>query len=249
MALPPPPTGSTPKSTPKSTVADLLAKTDLFGTLDAANRELVASRMRPVTFKNGQAIFSRGDAARELYLVQSGRVRLSILTSEGREVSLAHATEGVVFGEIAVFDGGGRSADATAISQVAALSLTKPALASLMETTPSIAMAAISFLCRRLRETDHKIEAIALHPIEVRLARFLLSAVQLTSAQAKPGSRGAKVPLDLGMSQSELALLVGATRPKVNAALAQLEESEAITREGSRLMCDLDILKALAASD
>ena len=57
-------------------------------------------------FTTGQLIFPRGDDAKELYLVENGRVRLSILTAEGRELSLAHATDGGIFGEIAVLDGG-----------------------------------------------------------------------------------------------------------------------------------------------
>lgn len=225
--------------------AGLLSKTELFGALHASEREALAQRMRPATFKSGQLIFSRGDEAKELFLVEKGRVRLSILTAEGRELSLAHATDGGVFGEIAVLDGGRRSADATAISDVSTLTLSRSALTSVMETMPRIAQAAITFLCRRLRDTDVKIEAIALHPIEVRLARFFLAAVFLQ----KPEAKGKAWPLNLGMSQSELAMLVGASRPKVNAALAELENVGAIRRDGQTVYCDLDMLKAYAASE
>lgn len=225
--------------------AGLLAKTELFGALPASDRDALAGRMRPANFESGQLIFSRGDEAKELFLVEKGRVRLSILTAEGRELSLAHATDGGIFGEIAVLDGGCRSADATAISAVTALSLSRSALIQMMETNPRIAQAAIAFLCRRLRDTDVKIEAIALHPIEVRLARFFLSAVFLQ----KPDAKGKAWPLKIGMSQSELAMLVGASRPKVNAALTELEDAGAIKRDGSTILCDLDMLKAYAASE
>lgn len=231
--------------TQQSATVGLLAKTELFGALPAADREAIAQRMRPASFKSGHSIFSRGDEAKELYLVETGRVRLSILTAEGRELSLAHATDGGIFGEIAVLDGGRRSADATAISDVVALSLSRSALLSMMETNPRIAQAAITFLCRRLRDTDVKIEAIALHPIEVRLARFFLSAVFLQKADAK----GKAWPLNLGMSQSELAMLVGASRPKVNAALAELEGAGAVRRDGQTVYCDLDMLRAYAGSE
>ena len=231
--------------TEKSAAAGSLAKTDLFGALPAADRMSLVERMRPVSFKSGQLIFSRGDDARELYLVQRGRVRLSILSSEGRELSLAHAADGGIFGEIAVLDGGKRTADATAISDVSALSLTRSALLAHMEANARIAQAAIAFLCRRLRETDVKIEAIALHPIEVRLARFFLSAVHLQS----PDAKGRAWPLTLGMSQSELAMLVGASRPKVNIALTELESAGVIKRDGTRVVCDLDLLQAYAGGE
>lgn len=229
----------------QSATVGLLAKTELFGALPAADREALSQRMRPASFKSGSLIFSRGDDARELYLVEKGRVRLSILTAEGRELSLAHATDGGIFGEIAVLDGGKRSADATAISEVSALSLSRSALTAMMDTNARIAQAAITFLCRRLRDTDVKIEAIALHPIEVRLARFFLSAAHLQKVDTK----GKTWPLDLGMSQSELAMLVGASRPKVNAALAELEDAGAVRRDGQTIHCDLDMLKAYAGSE
>jgi CRP-like cAMP-binding protein len=63
-----------------------------------------------VAFDPSQVIFARGDAGREIYLVVSGRVRLSVLTAEGRELSFAHAEAGAIFGEIAMLDGGPRSA-------------------------------------------------------------------------------------------------------------------------------------------
>jgi CRP/FNR family transcriptional regulator, cyclic AMP receptor protein len=210
--------------------ADALATTDLFGELGADERERVAERMRPAAFTAGQLIFARGDDARELYL---------------REIALAHAIPGGIFGEIAVLDGGKRTAFATALSDATALSLSRTALLELMVTTPSIAQSAITFLCRRLRDTDHQIEAIALHPIEVRIARFLLAAVY---AQA-PKAKGPNWPLTLGISQSEIALLVGASRPKVNAALTQLEDIGAIQRDGTRILCDIPQLTGFAVVD
>jgi CRP-like cAMP-binding protein len=118
-------------------------------------------------------------------------------------------------------------------------------LLTLIEARPSIAKAAIVFLCERLRTTDTNMEAIALYPIESRLARFLLSAVKLQSPGAKEGvSR-----FCLDMSQSELAMLLGASRPKVNAALAALEDAGAVRRDGIEFICDLEMLTACAAAE
>jgi CRP-like cAMP-binding protein len=112
----------------------------------------------------------------------------------------------------------------------------------LIESHPKVATAAIRFLCERLRETDQRLEAIALHRIEVRLARLLLSALRLQT----PPAKGKGVMFDLGMSQGELALLIGASRPKVNIALTMLEEMGAISRVGSQLKCDTDVLESVA---
>jgi CRP-like cAMP-binding protein len=224
------------------TIAELLGKTELFGSLGDADREAIAGRMRRTQFEADQMIFSRGDPGRDIYLVLEGRIRLSILSSDGRELSFAHAGPGNIFGEIAALDGGERTAGATAITRVQAMSLPQRALLELIENNAKVARAAIHFLCKRLRETDQRLEAIALHRIEVRLARLLLSALRLQA----PAAKGEHIAIDLGMSQGELALLIGASRPKVNIALTMLEDMGAIERAGSKLKCNTEVLESIA---
>jgi CRP-like cAMP-binding protein len=226
-------------------IVELLGKSALFGSLAESDRATIAGRMRRVQFEPDQMIFSRGDPGREIYLVLEGKIRLSILSSDGRELSFAHAGPGSIFGEIATLDGGERTAGATAISRVQAMALPQRAMMDLIENNPKVALAAIRFLCTRLRETDQRLEAIALHRIEVRLARLLLSALKLQS----PAASGPEMPLDLGMSQGELALLIGASRPKVNIALTMLQDMGAITRKGAKLMCNTEVLQEIADTE
>ena len=101
-------------------VVALLGRSQLFGPIDEASRKTIVRQMRETSFSSGQVIFARGDAGGEVYLVLEGRVRLSVLSMEGRELSFAHASEGSVFGEIAALDNGVRTADATAITRVQA---------------------------------------------------------------------------------------------------------------------------------
>jgi CRP-like cAMP-binding protein len=226
----------------KEAVVEMLGKTALFSPLPEEDRRAVAQELRETSWDQGQVVFARGDPGRDIYLVTSGRVRLSILTSEGRELSFAHAEAGQVFGEIAVLDGGQRTADATTVTKVQALTLSKAALLKLIETRPVVREAVIRFLCGRLREADQQLEGIALYPIEARLARFFLAAVrQKAGADAEDA-----VVLDLPISQSELALLIGASRPKVNAALAMLEDQGAIDRSDGRFTCHIEPLEEIA---
>jgi CRP-like cAMP-binding protein len=225
--------------TAKDHAIDVLARTALFGALEEADRRAVVQEMRETSFDGGQLIFSRGDTGKDIYLVTAGRVRLSVLTPEGRELSFAHAEPGHVFGEIAVLDGGARTADATAVTKVSALTLSKGALMRLIESRPVVRGSVIRFLCNRVREADQQLEGIALYPIEVRLARFFLATSRQKFGQEVEG----KITLDLPISQSELALLIGASRPKVNAALALLEDGGAIKRADQRMICDISRLE------
>ncbi len=227
------------------TIAKLLARTPLFGLLDDQDRMAVVGRMRRVQFEPNQMIFSRGDPGRDLYFVLEGRIRLSVLTSEGRELSFDHASPGHVFGEIATLDGGERTASATAIGRVQAMTLPQEVMMELIEHNPKLAKAAIQFLCQRLRDTDQKFEAVALYRIEARLARLMLSFLKLKSVTPK----GGEAKLDLGMSQTELGLLIGASRPKVNVALTALEDMGAITKAGSGYICDLEMLNSVADTE
>jgi len=226
-------------------VIDALGKSALFGPLPENERAAIATRMRSIDFEPDQVVFSRGDAGRQIYLVLAGRIRLSVLTTDGRELAFAHAGPSDVFGEIAALDGGERTADATAISRVQAAILPQQTLLEFIECNPRLAAATISFLCFRLRETDLRLEAIALHRIEVRLARLFLSALQAVS----PAVAGSRIPLALGVTQNELSLLIGASRSKTNKGLKFLEDMHAITREGTSLRCDTQILQNIAGND
>lgn len=230
---------------PYASVAQMLCNTKLFGNLDEDSRIDVARQMRETSFGAGQSIFSRGDIGKDVYLVLEGRVRLSVLSSEGRELTFAHAARGDVFGEIAALDGGLRTADATAVSAVKAMTLSHTTLKRLAQTSPPFAEAAIAFLCSRIRETDLQLEGVALHRIEVRLARFLLGLLRQRNGETKSG----REKIDIGMSQGELALLLGASRPKVNAALTLLEDLEAIRRKDTLIDCDVDELRRMAELD
>lgn len=199
--------------------------------------------MEMTGFASGESTFARGDAAHALYVVVSGSVRLSVLSEEGRELTLLHAAKGAIFGEIGCFDGGPRTTDATALSPVEALVLQRRDLLATMRRRPDIVVAVIEFLGERLRATNDRLEAVAFHSVETRLALFLL-------AQARAaGASGRKALLSLDMSQTEISLLIAASRPKVNAAFAVLEEKAALRRSGKDLICDLDLLARLACAE
>jgi CRP/FNR family cyclic AMP-dependent transcriptional regulator len=227
-------------------VIALLGRTDLFGSLTEADRGAVAAQMREATYEQGRLIFGRGDAGDSLYLVVEGRVRLSVLSTEGRVLSFGHAGRGDIFGEIAALDGQARTADATALTRATIMVLGRSSLKCLMETRPQLAQAAVDLLCRKLRRTSEQIEAIALHSTQVRLARFLLAAIVM-KGQGEANLR--PVVLDLGMSQTELGLLLGASRSKVNEALATLEKLGAARHSGRHIECNVSALQDIAQSD
>jgi CRP-like cAMP-binding protein len=227
-------------------VTTLLGNTDLFGSLDEHDRAVVAKKMREAQYAADEIIFTRGDPPNGLHLVVEGRVRLSVLSSDGGILSFNHASVGTIFGEVAMLDGGARTADATALTSVRTMVLDRDQFLQIVEAKPIVGRAAIDFVCARLRATSHQVETIALHPAEVRLARFLLAAIRLAKTPIAPSGLAI---LDLGTSQTEIALLLGVSRQKVNGAIADLEARGALTRDGRRrIICNVRELESIAAS-
>jgi len=224
-------------------VVMLLARTSLFAAMDESDRAAVADQMREVKFEPGRLIFARSDLGQSIYLLIEGRVRLSVLTPDGKELMLRHAGPGDVFGEIAALDGGPRTADATAVTRVRAMVLTHTSLFALIERRPGMVRSALRFVCQRLRETSDQVESIALYRLEARLARYLLSLVRGLASECEI------TEVQLPMSQGDLALMLGATRQSVNAALGALVDTGAIERSGNRIVCRLGKLAGIAAGE
>ena len=221
----------------------VLAGLELFAGVPPTALAGLAGALRQRTLRAGELLFGRGDPGDRLYVILEGRLRVSVVTSEGRELSMRIAGRGEMVGEIAVFDGGARSTDVTAMAPTRVGALPAETLFSAFAEHPAIARNALRLLCRRVRDTSEQLESIALYPIEQRLARLLL--VALRDAPATPGRRA---PVALNLTQTEIAQLLGASRPKVNGALAKLEQAEALRRTSDRLFCDREKLAEIAES-
>jgi CRP-like cAMP-binding protein len=201
--------------------------------LPVADREAIERVAHARHWPSGTGIHRRGEECSELGLITRGRVRLSVLAPGGNVLSLRHAGPGSVIGEIGVLGGGPHPDDATAITDVETLALSRADVHRLRAERPAIAGALIAALCDRVRSTADQLESIALYGVEARLARLLLAHVH----DALPTD-----PVELGLTQGEIAELIGASRPKVNQAFARLEAAGAVRRAAGGLRWDLDRL-------
>jgi CRP-like cAMP-binding protein len=213
---------------------------NLFVGFEADVLELVAATVRLRKFDAGETVFLRGDQADSMFVVEAGQIRLSMTTAEGREVTVRHVATGEAFGEIAMLDGGIRTATATATRTTALLAVPAGPFRAIVLQRPAIAMAVIRFLCSRLRDTTDQLEAIALMPLEQRLARLL---IQL-AASVRGTSGRVRLPLDL--SQGDLAALIAASRPKVNQILVAWDAEGTAKRTPEGLMIDIEALERVA---
>lgn len=223
----------------------LLANCALFSNASEEDIHALSAIATPAKWKAGTTIFQQGDEADFLIVIGSGRIRLSLATAGGKELTIRHAAAGAALGEMGVLDHEARSADATADTNTAGTIIRRNAFMRLLAERPSLALCIIQYLTKRLRDTTYQLESVALYELSARLARFILASLRQAHGDDLP--LRASLKLDLG--QGEIAAILGASRPKLNRALAELEEQGAIRRDGRALECNIDRLNDIAAAD
>jgi CRP/FNR family cyclic AMP-dependent transcriptional regulator len=207
----------------------------LFAGVPEAARAKLAASARPVRFAVGEMLFRRSEPAEGMVVVLDGLVRIHLSDARGREVTLALVGAGEPIGEIALIDGGVHSADATALTPVSALLVRHADAEAMIASDAAVAMALLKTMTARVRRLTDQVEAISLQPLAQRVAATLLRL-----AAADPSGL-VRVP------QGQLATLVAASRPKVNAVLSEYRAAGLIVsvRAGVRLL-DAARLHALA---
>lgn len=142
---------------PQLVTLEELRSVPLFASLDdeatTELRDLLVIR----DVKGGTPLFRAGDSGDALYLIEGGRVRISIRDADGTEVTLAELAVGDFFGEMAILDGKPRSADATVIEDARFAILSRENFLNFVRTNPDVALKMLSAITHRLRHTDELI--------------------------------------------------------------------------------------------
>jgi CRP/FNR family cyclic AMP-dependent transcriptional regulator len=216
----------------------LLGKCVLFQGLSDNERSEISARAHIQTFHAGERIFSIGSPGDHMMALLSGTVRISVQSNEGKELLLAIIHPGEVFGELAIFDGKERSADAIAETACTLAILNRRDILSVLERHPSAWLKIVQVLCHRLRTTDQVLAEVALLQLPTRLANALL---RVTSATAEGQTEKTR------LSQRELASMVGGTRESVNKCLRKWQAGRIVeVSEGWITISDRAALKNIA---
>jgi CRP-like cAMP-binding protein len=220
----------------------ILRSHPFFQSLSDGDLSTIASALVMRQFRRGQTLFSRGEAGNGLYVIIAGLIRLSVISREGRELTLRLAGAGEIIGEIAAIDRGPRSTDGVALLPSETLELPHDAFLTAIDRLPPLRHAVLQQLCLRLRATTEQLEGFALQPLEARLARFLIGLAQQPAAD-RDGDSSA---FELAANQREIATMVGASRPRLNQLLVRWMESGIVSRKGRRVICRLSTLESIA---
>jgi len=213
------------------------------GALDDAQARGLRDRGIPRRFRKGQALFHEGGRSDRVVVLLDGRVKVSTVTEEGREVILAFRGAGDLLGELSAIDGGPRSASVVAIEPVQALAVTAADFRAYLREHPDVALLLLQTLSRRLRDADRKRVEYGAHDTVGRVAARL---VELAQRYGEPAAAGVRIGLPL--SQEELAGWTGSSREAVSKALQSLRRAGwVVTERRSITVLDLEALRRRAA--
>ncbi len=203
-------------------------------------RDLLGRAATEVTLADGDPLFEQGDEGDTLYAVTEGAIELSVLSREGRKLSLDLLRPGDMFGEIALFDPSLRTASAVAVGETHLLSVRNADLLRELRHAPELAVDLVKLAGQRMRWMNRQLSEQVFLPMPSRLARKIL---HLTEHEKNTQ------PI-LSMSQSDLAEFVGATREAVSKTLSIWKKRGVVENaKGGLKVIDYNALSAMAELD
>lgn len=195
----------------------LLEHAPLFSVLHPVDLQMLATKFQPVRYRRGEMIFREGEPAERLFLIDHGRVKLTIASPAGQELLIAVLGRGEVFGELAIIDRGPRAMDARAMEAAQVYWLAADQFWTMLENRPALARRLLELMARRLRRSDRASQDLVFFDAPTRLARRLL---QLAEEHGEPLGEEETVRLTVRVTQEEMANMIGVTRESANRLIA-----------------------------
>ncbi len=207
------------------TTADFLSTVPLFASLAPTEVAQFTLLLREKTYPKGSVILFEDDPGDSLFIVREGRVKVVLVSEEGREVILGILGVGEHFGELSLIDDEPRSAHVVAMEDSTLLVLRREDFRRRVEANPAVAWALLIEMSQRLRRADGKIGSLVLLDVPGRIARVLLDAAE------EAGGDDIEKPL----THQTIAHVIGASRETVSRAMREFVEAGWIATEQRRV--------------
>ena len=187
----------------QASAVELLARVPLLSGLEPAELERIAQVAIPRSFPKGARVFHEGDRTDACYVIRAGEFRVTREHSDGRAITLATLGPGELFGELAMLDGGVRSASVEALTDGELLAVSAADMKGLLARNPEITVKLVVALTKRLREANERISRQSFQTVPSRVAGVLSQLV--SEENAEHGRDG----VTIRMNQADLAQLAG----------------------------------------
>ncbi len=221
-----------------------LTDATFIGQLEPASLDNLMKRAQLRSLAKGDTVYRRGDPGDSLMVIIAGRLKIWNTTADAREVVLNFLGPGDINGEIAVLDGGSRTATATALEPTEVMVLYRRDLMPILEQQPAALVEVVKVLCEKLRAASEIVEDVQ-RTMRARVASGILRLARQHGKQTKDG-----IVFDLKASQSDLGAYLGLSRENTSRQLGHLRDAGLVSMSGTSITIkDIDALGELAAQE
>ena len=189
----------------------LLGESFLFSSLAVAEMDSIVDFIKTRSVKAREVIVRESDPGNEMFIIVNGKVSISTMSDEGKEITFGILGKGDMFGEISLFDGLERTATVTAVEATELLILHQHNLIPLLKENPDIAVKMLRAMALRLRYTDQLFEDTMFKQLPERLAKKILTLADSFGEETDDGVR-----ISVKLSQNDIGKMSGASRESVN---------------------------------
>jgi len=211
--------------------ASILREVPIFTGLSDEDLDVIMHMTVRRTYPKNTMIVIEEDQGDMLYIIESGSVKITRLDDEGREVILAILGSAEFFGEMALLDGQGRSANVMAIEDTVLFTLHRRDFLDVLGRFSTISIQLLREMTSRLRKSDQQIKSLSLsdaeHRIGIAIHRF---------AEDMGIFKMGQVVINRLPYQQDIANMSGTSRETVSRMLKNLEQKGLVVREGRRLI-------------
>ena len=208
-----------------------LEKNPLLAVLERAELTNLARQLSLHKLRKRRVLFMTGDAGESVFFVLSGRIKMSRVTRDGKELTLAYRGPGEIVGELCLVDGGPREEMAETMEASLMAEIPREDFWRLLERHPALGAQMTRTLCLRRRELERKVEDLVFKDVNAKLSELLLD---LGQEYGVDDPRGILVAIKI--THQEMANLIGSTRETVSLTLSQFKRNKLITTEGRKII-------------
>ena len=222
----------------------LLSRSVLFHQLPAEDLDRLVAFAKLKHVSAREVIFRKADPGNQMSAIISGRVKMSTVSEDGKEMVFGIIGPGEFFGEISLLDGEERTATVTAIEPTELLVIERRDFVPFLESYPKVAIRLLGTLALSLRLTNELFEDTIFRNLPARLAKRLLVLADNCGDETANGTR-----IGLKLSQQEIGSMIGTSRESVNKQMRSWEAEGLISyKQGYITIIDPDRMGRLANS-
>lgn len=203
----------------------------LFSELEDDDLQAIAKVAVRQSFRKDNMVLIEEEVGSTMFIILDGRVKISRISDEGREVILSIMSEGDFFGEMSILDGQARSANVVTLEDSTIMIIHREDFLRMMHDFPQIAINLLKELAHRLRRSDSQIKSLSLQNATGKVASTLLRIAD-DSGKIHLG----QVEIPKLPPQQDLANMAGTSRETISRVLKSLSEKGYLRKEGNRLI-------------